>query len=139
MLAGLLSYSRQQFKTSTDTALRDTIEPCCCPAWQWAPVNLEIEYHHTVDHCDFKGIVRAVCSTCSRSFEVFSILPGILEDGVLKNINDPVSSETPACTCGSSSFFAAVYETHTGDFFEEGGLVGQCANCGVQQIFIQYD
>jgi hypothetical protein len=139
MLAGLLSFSRQQFKPWVDADLHDIIEPCLCPDCGWVPLKVEIESHRGSEEFDFHGIVRAICSNCGLSFTILSILGAKLENGILKNILYPLDRELPVCSCGSSSFLTAKYEIYTGDFFEEGGLVGECSSCSLQTTFIRFD
>lgn len=99
------------------------------------PFELGIEHHTGSKRRDFKGVILGECSERGGQERLFSFTG---EHGTRSR------EEKPACTCGSTSFFAGNCERIEGDeglrgFFDEGVIVGQCSRCGRNQAFVYTD
>jgi len=99
------------------------------------PLALTIEHHTGSKKANFKGVVTGQCSGCGAQRQVFKFTGGH---------RAPKNVHKPKCSCGSDRFYVASCERYEEDqgmpgFFDEGVIVGQCAECGKLRAFIYTD
>ena len=80
-------------------------------------------------------MIRARCPRCNGERVVFGFTGGGRK---------PWRQEQPACECGSGEFLAGMCERYEGadgltGFFDEGIIVGKCARCGRNRVFVATD
>lgn len=106
-----------------------------CPDCGLQPLALRIEHHTGSKKGDFKGMIFARCSACDREERVFSFTG---------EHRSPLREECPVCDCGHAHFLVAKVERIEGapglpGFFDEGVIVGECAQCGRRRAFVATD
>jgi ribosomal protein S27E len=106
-----------------------------CPTCGVVPFALTIEHHTGSRKGNFKGRILGRCSDCNQETRIFSFT------GEHRKF---LREEKPRCRCGSRSFFAGECERIERDeglmgFFDEGVLVGQCAECGRNRALVHTD
>jgi len=106
-----------------------------CDTCGVVPLELEIEHHTGSKRGDFKGVIWGVCTECGTRKRVFSYTG---------SHRKPVREEKPRCTCGHAAFVVAEMERIERDdgimgFFDEGVVVGQCAQCGRNRVMVRTD
>jgi hypothetical protein len=99
------------------------------------PFALTIEHHTGSRKGDFKGRILGQCSGCSQAIRIFSFTG---------EHRKPLREEKPACRCGHRLFFVGECERIERDegllgFFDEGVVVGQCADCGRNRALVYTD
>ena len=134
-LAKLEKFARNKLDAHRYPNARHTFRPAHCGKCGVMPVTLDIEHHTGSSNDNFRGIIRVTCSNCGDQFQFLSFTG---------EHRKPEFVETPKCVCGSFVFLTAECERHEGDdgipgFFDEGVVVGQCAECGRHQLFISTD
>ena len=106
-----------------------------CQSCGVLPLELTIEHHTGSRKDDFKGVILGRCSACGSEERVFSFTGAHRE---------PQRKEMPACKCGSKQFFVGECERIERDegilgFFDEGVVVGRCAQCGRNRALVYTD
>ena len=112
--------------------------PCtvfACPTCGVVPLAPIIEHHTGSQEGSFRGVIKARCSTCGREERVFSFTG---------EHRRPLRVERPTCPCGHGGFLIGMVERIEGDrglpgFFDEGVVVGECAECGQRTAFVHTD
>jgi hypothetical protein len=99
------------------------------------PFELTIEHHTGSKRGDFKGIIWGDCTVCGAKKRVFSFTG---------NHRTPLREEKPSCTCGHAAFVVAECERIEREdgmmgFFDQGVVVGQCAQCGRHRALVHTD
>lgn len=94
-----------------------------------------ITHHSGSKSGNFRGVVKGTCKACGTVRNVLSFTG---------SHRKPEKEEHPHCSCGSFVFHVAECERIEGDdgldgFFDEGILVGKCANCGRNMVFVETD
>lgn len=109
--------------------------PVECPACGVVPLVLTIKHHTGSRTGNFKGVILARCSVCGGQRRILSFTG---------KHRKPTREESPVCKCGNASFIVAECERMEGDegvlgFFDEGVVVGRCAQCGQNRVFVYTD
>ena len=109
--------------------------PFKCDECGVAPFELIIKHHTGSKDGNFRGEIFGQCSECKSSKRVFSFTGGLRK---------LLREERPVCQCGHGGFLVGECERIEGDegvlgFFDEGVVVGQCAECGRNQVFVYTD
>jgi ribosomal protein S14 len=99
------------------------------------PFGLTIEHHTGSKKGDFKGRILGQCSICGHETLILSYTGAHRQ---------PLRVETPACTCGGGDFYVGECERLEGDegimgFFDEGVVVGMCAQCQRNHVLVETD
>jgi hypothetical protein len=99
------------------------------------PLALNIEHHTGSKKASFKGVISGECTICGVNKQVFKFTG---------NQRTPQKVQKPKCSCGSDRFYVANCERYEGEqgmpgFFDEGVIVGQCAECGKLRAFVYTD
>lgn len=106
-----------------------------CDKCGQVPFMLSIEHHTGSAKGDFKGIINGTCAQCGASKLLFSFT------GTHRR---KMRTEKPHCTCGNNTFIVGECERFEGDegllgFFDEGVVVGTCAHCAKNHVFVDTD
>jgi hypothetical protein len=106
-----------------------------CQSCGVVPLELTIEHHTGSRDGDFKGVILGRCLACGTEERIFSFT------GAHRK---PQYKETPACACGNKQFFVGECERIERDegilgFFDEGVVVGMCAQCGRNRALVYTD
>lgn len=106
-----------------------------CQACDALPLELTIEHHTGARKGDFKGVIFGRCSACGTEGKIFSYTG---------SHRKPERNEVPACACGSKQFIVGECERIERDegilgFFDEGVVVGKCAQCGRKRVLVYTD
>ena len=106
-----------------------------CQSCGVVPMELTIEHHTGSRKRDFKGVIDGRCTVCGTEERFFSFTG---------RHREPWREERPACTCGSEQFLVGECERIERDegilgFFDEGVVVGKCAQCGRNRVLVFTD
>jgi len=99
------------------------------------PFGLTIEHHTGSRKGDFKGRIVGQCSICGHTTLILSYTG---------EHRQRLRTETPSCACGGTDFYVGECERIEGDeglmgFFDEGVVVGMCAECQRTQVLVETD
>jgi hypothetical protein len=134
-LADLEAYAKKRIAAQRYPNDYHFFTPVECPICGIVPLALTIEHHTGSRKGNFKGVITARCSACGGQRRILSFTG---------QHRKPMREEKPACQCGNASFIVAECERMEGDegligFFDEGVVVGRCAQCGRKRVFVYTD
>jgi len=113
--------------------------PFTCDVCGWVALRMKItEYDDSQQH-DFHGSVDGECAQFGSSWQLFEVASSRCVDGEWQNNRQIAKVEHPVCHCGGEAFYTAIYNLYESDFFDEGVLVGKCAKCGKNKVFVRLD
>lgn len=106
-----------------------------CSVCGVVPFALTIEHHTGSRRGDFKGRIFGRCPGCGEKTRILSFTGE--QRAMLRR-------ENPACGCGNRQFFVGECERIEREegllgFFDEGVVVGQCADCGRNRALVYTD
>jgi hypothetical protein len=134
-LAGLKAFAQKRINADRYPDDYHHFKLFRCQSCGVVPLELTIEHHTGSREGDFKGIIFGQCSVCGTEERIFSFTGAHRE---------PRRKATPACACGSKQFFVGECERIERDegilgFFDEGVVVGKCAQCGRNCVLVYTD
>ena len=134
-LSELETYARKQIaaeKYPNDTHIINFAKCVNCGV---VPMELTIQHHTGSKKQDFKGIIWGHCFQCGEENRILSFTG---------KQRKPEREESPVCMCGNMRVYICECERFERDegipgFFDEGVVVGQCAECGQNQTIVFTD
>lgn len=134
-LSSLKAFAKQCIDADRFPNDYHSFNPARCPRCGVVPLELTIEHHTGSKQGDFKGLIFACCAQCQNTTPIFSFT---------NSNRHPTYEDKPVCTCSGVSFLVGECERIEREdgllgFFDEGVVVGQCAECGQQQAFVYTD
>jgi hypothetical protein len=135
LLSELEMFAREQIVAERYPNDAHFFRPYTCDTCGVVPFELTIGHHTGSKRGDFKGVIWGDCTVCGAKKRVFSFTG---------NHRKPLHEEKPICTCGHAAFVVAECERIERDdgmmgFFDEGVVVGQCAQCGRNRALVHTD
>lgn len=134
-LSDLEGFARKRIAADRYLGDHHTFTLSRCQSCGLVPFELTIVHHTGSRKGDFKGEILGQCSACGGKKRIFRFTGAHRE---------PLREERPGCKCGGRRFFVAECERIERDegllgFFDEGVVVGQCADCGRNRALVYTD
>jgi hypothetical protein len=134
-ISDLEKYARNQINAQHFLEAVHRFRLLRCAGCGALPLALTVEHHSGSRKGNFRGIIYGECKECGEKDPIYSFTGSHRE---------LVQVENPLCNCGHGYFLVAELERFEGEdglagFFDEGVVVGKCADCNRNRLIVATD